>query len=216
MIKNFILTIFFYINNLISIFSNFFKISNLQIDKEIDLYPYKYENEFNELDNNELDDNYFKRIKDIFIDDNTPNGIVYMNYNVDDDLFIYYSDKTNIQYRFLDTVAMKYVIANNCKKIYKFMKDEIQKINYKKQEEEDKEKEKEKEEKKNDVFVNFKKYNKKINNTTIKENLNRFKRMGNLIDYENYLKNVENLKNNTESNKRKKFNYKEYKNCADC
>jgi len=100
--------------------------------------------------------------------DNTPNGYVAMRYSKDEDGFVYWADKA-IAYKYLETLARKYVKSFNCAGIYinrgELLKEKITKLrdeilknieNEKKNEEDEQKEEKEKED---DVFVNLKSYN---------------------------------------------------------
>ncbi len=49
------------------------------------------------------------------VEENTPDGIVVLKY--EDDSFIYWADK-QITYKYLETVARKYVILYDCKDLY--------------------------------------------------------------------------------------------------
>jgi hypothetical protein len=64
--------------------------------------------------------------------------------------FTYYSD-TAIPYRYLEVVARKYVIINNCREIYYIMEEQLKPLI--------KEEKKEKEKEKNSVFAKLKSYN---------------------------------------------------------
>ena len=81
-----------------------------------------------------------------FISEETPEGMVIMRYNVDEEGFEYWADKT-ISYINLETVALKYVNAFNCGGIYidrmKLLKEKLEKIS--KTIEENKEREEEEE-----------------------------------------------------------------------
>ena len=153
-------------------------------------------------------------LKENFIEENTPRGIIYMAYDNSIESYIYYSKTKDIPYKYLETVARKYVIDNKCLNIYVDYKEEyIQGINkYKQRLQERKEllenkiKEKEQkqdednvENKKKNIFANFKSYNKQDkstkNNTDtstkeyiLTENSNHYKYKGNLDDYEQMLK----------------------------
>jgi hypothetical protein len=125
-------------------------------------------------------DEQLNKFKTNFIIENTPLGNVLMFYNHEKLTFDYYSDVT-IPYRFLETVARKYVITYNYRPLYIDMDEELK--NYeKKMEEDEKEKENkivqnenendkdkdkdkdnvtnEKDNKKKNVFAKFKSYNK--------------------------------------------------------
>ena len=153
-------------------------------------------------------------LKENFIEENTPRGIIYMAYDNTIESYIYYSKTKDIPYKYLETVARKYVIDNKCLHIYVDYKEEyIQGLNkYKQRLQERKEllenkiKEKEQkqhednvENKKKNIFANFKSYNKQDkstkNNTDtstkeyiLTENSNHYKYKGNLDDYEQMLK----------------------------
>lgn len=105
---------------------------------------------------------FLSRLKNTHVIENTPIGNVAMSFNNEKGSFEYYSDK-NIPYRFLETVARKYVTTFHCKPLYVIMETEIEIANQKMKEE----KEKEKNEllknsnlkstpKTKDIFANFK------------------------------------------------------------
>jgi len=153
-------------------------------------------------------------LKDNFIEENTPRGIIYMAYDNSIESYIYYSKTKDIPYKYLETVARKYIIDNKCLNIYVDYKEEyIQGLNKYKQmlqerkellenkikEKEQKQDEDNVENKKKNIFANFKSYNKQDkstkNNTDtntkeyiLTENSNHYKYKGNLDDYEQMLK----------------------------
>jgi hypothetical protein len=118
-----------------------------------------------DIPNEELD-TYLNKI----IIENTPLGNVLMHWDNKRGAFVYYSDHS-IPYKFLETVARKYVVKNNCKKIYVDMEEEIKKAE-KKLEENRKEEEKKLAENNNtvvdkkNVFAKLKSYNR----DTVKSN----------------------------------------------
>ena len=153
-------------------------------------------------------------LKDNFIEEKSPRGIIYMAYDNSIESYIYYSKTKDIPYKYLETVARKYVIDNKCLNIYVDYKEEyIQGLNKYKQmlqerkellenkikEKEQKQDEDNVENKKKNIFANFKSYNKQDkstkNNTDtstkeyiLTENSNHYKYKGNLDDYEQMLK----------------------------
>ena len=153
-------------------------------------------------------------LKDNFVEEKSPRGIIYMAYDNSIDSYIYYSETKDIPYKYLETVARKYVIDNKCLNIYIDYKEEyIQGLNKykqrleerkellekKKKEQEQKQDEDNVENKKKNIFANFKSYNKQDkstkNNTDtnakeyiLTENSNHYKYKGNLDDYEKMLK----------------------------
>ena len=48
----------------------------------------------------------------------TPQGDVIMTYDVVQSVFCYYCDKRSVQFKYLEPVARKYVIAHSCKRLY--------------------------------------------------------------------------------------------------
>lgn len=153
-------------------------------------------------------------LKDNFIEEKSPRGIIYMAYDNSIESYIYYSKTKDIPYKYLETVARKYVIDNKCLNIYVDYKEEyIQGLNKykqrlqerkeflekKKKEQQQKQDEDNVESKKKNIFANFKSYNKQDkstkNNTDtstkeyiLTENSNHYKYKGNLDDYEQMLK----------------------------
>jgi hypothetical protein len=141
-----------------------------------------------ELQNNKIDeetikkqarefviDEQLKKFKNCFVIESTPLGSVLMFYNHNKLAFEYYSDLT-IPYRFLETVARKYVLTYKYRPLYIDMEEELKEYERKLKEQEEILKEKEEmrsndknesnEEHKDDksnkknVFAKFKSYNK--------------------------------------------------------
>lgn len=120
-------------------------------------------------------DEQLKKYKKNFIIENTPLGNVLMFYNHQKLTFDYYSDVT-IPYRFLETVARKYVIIYKYRPLYIDMEEELKNFEHKleqiEKEKEVKENEKnmdnqsnneydlDQDKKKKNVFAKFKTYNK--------------------------------------------------------
>jgi hypothetical protein len=110
-------------------------------------------------------------LKNNFVFEKTPLGNVIMYWNNSRESFEYYSDNT-IPYRFLETIARKYVKTFNCRQIYVDMEFELNEFERKQKEEDLRIKLLEEEEskivlnqnnvelKKKDVFAKFKNYNK--------------------------------------------------------
>ena len=65
-----------------------------------------------------------KTLKNNFIIEHTPLGNVIMIYDSDRSSFKYYSDST-IPYRYLETVARKYVKTFNCRPLFVDMEEEL-------------------------------------------------------------------------------------------
>lgn len=122
-------------------------------------------------------DQKLEKLKNCYIMEKTPLGNVIMSYNNNNGSFSYHSDNA-IPYRYLETVARKFVKTFNCRPIFIIMDEELKKseekleIERKKnqiKEEETKKMEKTKSqmvtEKKKSVFAKFKSYNKDTNAT---------------------------------------------------
>ena len=65
-----------------------------------------------------------ENIKNEQVEEMTPDGKVMMKYNKEENLFLYWSNKP-IMYRYLETMARKYVILYDCKDIYVNMYKEL-------------------------------------------------------------------------------------------
>jgi len=100
--------------------------------------------------------------------ENTPQGNVVMFWDVKRDTFSYYADHL-IPYRFLEVVGRKYVLTNDCKKLFVDMEEEInaaqKRLEEKKEKQEkqdkieDKQPQSQQEEQKKNVFAKLKSYN---------------------------------------------------------
>jgi hypothetical protein len=108
-------------------------------------------------------DEQLKKFKINYVIEHTPLGNVLMFYSHDKLAFEYYSDLT-IPYRYLETVARKYVITYNYRPLYSDMDEEFKEYENKLKKKEEEEKNKYKQEnvgnKTKDVFAKFKSYNK--------------------------------------------------------
>ena len=82
------------------------------VEKPLVLYENKYVDKYNNLQ-----PLVQPLVKGCFIIEMTPIGNVIMQYDVDKEAFVYYSDNM-IPFRYLETVARKYVCTYNCKELY--------------------------------------------------------------------------------------------------
>ena len=170
--------------------------------KEEEVYENKYYDKFDELNSDELEEQYVKDLKNNIIFENTPKGNVLMYYDFETESFIYHCDTKDISYLYLETVARKYAIQNNCKKIVVDIKRELEeakkekpKINEIKKDKGDK------------LFASFKSYNrkgsggaKKTNKTFIlRQNANRYSYKGKIKDYKYLQTDVYNEKQKNDS-----------------
>jgi len=139
------------------------------------------------------------------VTETTPRGDVLMYYSSKLGSFVYHSRTKEIPYKYLETVARKYVIEYNCKKLYVDIRKEYEKGLNKYKETKEKEEKEEKEEqaardgkvddtkenKKKQVFANFKTYNRKgeVHNKQkdkiyiLKEQANRYSYRGKIEEY---------------------------------
>ena len=97
----------------------FYEMYGLEEDPELDqlpvvLYENKYVDKYNNLTIQLLPK---PLVKGCFIIEMTPIGNVIMQYDVNKEAFVYYSDNM-IPFRYLETVARKYVCTYNCKELY--------------------------------------------------------------------------------------------------
>ena len=136
------------------------------------------------------------------VTETTPRGDVLMYYSSKLGSFVYHSKTKEIPYKYLETVARKYVIEYNCKKLYVDIRKEyekgLNKYNETKEKEEqaardvkDGKVDDTKENKKKQVFANFKTYNRKgeVHNKQkdkiyiLKEQANRYSYRGKIEEY---------------------------------
>ena len=68
-----------------------------------------------------------ERLTNCYVMDKSPIGNIIMTYDVSTESFVYYCDNT-IPYRFLQTVARKYVKTFQCRPIYRSDKDTIENV----------------------------------------------------------------------------------------
>ena len=77
--------------------------------------PPAFENKyFKEYDELEEDDSHAPApLPHDHVRETTPQGDVIMTYDADQSVFCYYCDKRSVQFKYLEPVARKYVIAHN-------------------------------------------------------------------------------------------------------
>jgi len=165
-------------------------------------YEVEMFDEYDNLDDIELTEEYVKDLELNTITDTTPRGDVLMYYSKNLNSFIYYSKTKEIPYKYLETVARKYVIKYNCKRLCVDIRKEYEKgvqkyKEMKEKEEYDKneklrgESEKASESKKKQLFVALKTYNRKADVSAkqkdkiyiLKEQANRYSYRGKIEEY---------------------------------
>ena len=143
-------------------------------EKPITKFEDKYLDRFIATEEKDLSSEKMDSLANSFIMENTPQGNVVMFWDNKRDTFSYYADHL-IPYRHLEVVGRKYVLTNDCRKLFINMDDEIvtakKKLeDKKKQKEEDEEKQKQNkqqesnskqvvEQPKKSVFAKLKSYN---------------------------------------------------------
>jgi len=164
-------------------------IKKIELEEEVEV-PYEYQFPLDDADNDGSRD-----YKKSAVLANTPKGIVYMRYYEKDLGFEYWADKT-IDYKYLETVARKYVTIFSCKDIYisrfDLLKEKLQKIRASIEKNNIKKDEKEVEES-DDVFATLKSYNQskqKVNrkteltrNDVVCDESNKYLNRGKLKDF---------------------------------
>jgi hypothetical protein len=175
--------------------------SESQVETEPKNFPYENEmfEEYDNLEDRDLTEDYVKDLSLNIITETTPRGDVLTYYDSELESFVYYSKTKEIPYKYLETVARKYVIKYDCKRIYIDIRKEYEKgVNKCKDI-----KEKENGEqtgayieptganKKRQLFVKLKSYNRKaeVNNKhknkiyILREKSNRFSYRGKIEEY---------------------------------
>ena len=177
--------------------------------KEI-AYQMKWFEEFDEMGETDNDSNEGEELTEEFVNnlslntitETTPRGDVLMYYSSKLGSFVYHSNTKEIPYNYLETVARKYVIDYNCKKLYVDIRKEYEKgVNKYKEikakeekalkDEKDGKLDDTKENKKKQIFANLKTYNRKseVNNKQkdkiyiLKEQANRYSYRGKIEEY---------------------------------
>jgi hypothetical protein len=98
-----------------------------EVIKPVIKYEDKYKDKFEKLEYKTTNKTKLEELKNSFIMEITPHGNVIMYWNQTNGVFSYYSDGT-MPYRFLEVVARKYVIMNNCKDIYYVMEEQMKEV----------------------------------------------------------------------------------------
>ena len=98
-----------------------------EVIKQVIKYEDKYKEKFENLEYKTTDEVKRENLKNNFIMEMTPHGNVIMYWNQKNEVFSYYSDGT-MPYRFLEVVARKYVIMNDCKDLYYVMEEQLKEV----------------------------------------------------------------------------------------
>lgn len=90
-------------------------------------YENRYFTEYDHLEEKDLTEEFVKDLTLNVIREETPKGEVLMYYSHETESFIYYSNTKEIPYKYLETLARKYVIIYECKRIYIDIRKEYEK-----------------------------------------------------------------------------------------
>lgn len=89
-------------------------------------YENKYYDLFEMLECEDLEEDTVKGMKNNVLYEMTPKGNVIMYYDFEKESFVYYCDTKDISYLYLETVARKYALTYDCKKIVVDIKKEME------------------------------------------------------------------------------------------
>ena len=183
-------------------------------DDDDDLeYENMISNNFINLNDVDLSDNYVNDLKNKFSREMTFNGEeVIMCYNNETESFNYWSNTKNVYFSTLELLSKKYVIDYNCKKLYQYTKPEQPGVDAEQPgvDAEQPGVDAEQPGDKINVFANFKKYNKTKNkiDEVVK---NRYSYRGKIDDWELDIKKTQ-LKEDIADSINYGFSFKNFKN----
>ena len=92
---------------------------------EVASYENKYYDKYDEMEIEDLDEDYVKTLKNNVLYEMTPKGRIIMYYDFEKESFTYYCDTKDVPYLYLETVARKYALTYHCKKIVVDIKREL-------------------------------------------------------------------------------------------
>jgi hypothetical protein len=92
---------------------------------EVESYENKYYDKYDEMESEDLDEDYVKSLKNNILYEMTPKGRIIMYYDFEKESFTYYCDTKDVPYLYLETVARKYALTYHCKKIVVDIKREL-------------------------------------------------------------------------------------------
>ncbi len=95
--------------------------------KDVNKYNENYIEELELIENKELTDDYLDSLKNNIVFDETPLGKIIMLYDKNLEGFKWYCNTSHVTYETLSTLARKYVINYDCKRLYISLEDELNK-----------------------------------------------------------------------------------------
>lgn len=93
-------------------------------EKAIEKYIKLYNEEYESLEDVDMDDDEISDLKNCFLTETTPLGVIKMYYCDENESYIYWCEK-QIPYKVLEAVSKKYSIEYNCKYIHVDMEHEL-------------------------------------------------------------------------------------------
>ena len=90
-------------------------------------YENRYFTEYDDLEEKEMTEDFVKDLTLNVIREETPKGEVLMYYSHEYESFVYYALTKEIPYKYLETLARRYVIIYDCKKLYIDIRKEYEK-----------------------------------------------------------------------------------------
>jgi hypothetical protein len=91
------------------------QLKQLKLDQEAAAFENRYFKEYDELAD---DPDAPVPPRNRHVRETTPQGDVIMAYDADRQVFCYYCDKRSVQFKYLESVARKYVVEHGCKRLY--------------------------------------------------------------------------------------------------
>lgn len=217
------------------LYSLFFTIKqDTEVVEKKQPYEYKYIDKFDIVKKNSAlivslpCEKPVKDYKNCYVIDYTPYGNVVLQYDTNEQCFLYYCDKKEIPYKYLETVSRKFVLTHQCLHNYIDIRDEMRSKKLSVELEDLKKGEQEygvKDERLKNVFATFKKRtgnNKYRNNdnglndnkqkkVVFKEHINKYKHVGRFGDFSILEKKHRDYTNNCLAKKELNISFSDFK-----
>ena len=103
------------------------QLKQLKLDQEAAAFENRYFKEYDELAD---DPDAPVPPRNRHVRETTPQGDVIMAYDADRQVFCYYCDKRSVQFKYLESVARKYVVEHGCKRLYIDFREELTKAKH--------------------------------------------------------------------------------------
>ena len=103
------------------------QLKQLKLDQEAAAFENRYFKEYDELAD---DPDAPVPPRSRHVRETTPQGDVIMAYDAGRQVFCYYCDKRSVQFKYLESVARKYVVEHGCKRLYIDFREELTKAKH--------------------------------------------------------------------------------------